>query len=911
MRFVVRQCALALCAVALFASPLWAQSGTITGQARVADTLAPLGGAVVQVFGADGGRVASSLTNQSGRFVVANVPAGTYSVTVSITGYQTGRVDGINVVGGQSTNISVDLRSQAIDLDPVVVSASRRQERALDAPARVEVVGPRVIAEQPAVQPVEHLRSIAGVDIVSQGLQSTNVVARGFNNVFSGALLALTDHRIAGIPSLRVNALYMVPANNDDIERIEVVLGPGSALYGPNTANGVLHMFTRSPLTYQGTSLSLTGGERSVLHTTMRTSHLIGENLGFKISGQWFQGDEWNYEDPVERDARARALPQNPNTRIGQRDFDTQRWSVDGRMDWRLASDATAIVSLGRSTTVNGIELTGLGASQIRDWSYDYAQARFNWGRLFTQAYVNRSSAGNTFLLRDGAPIVDDSQLFVAQIQHGMTPVRWQNFTYGIDYIRTMPETGGTIHGRYEDDDTFAEAGVFLQSETAVHPKLDVVLAGRFDQHTMIDGTVFSPRAALVFKPLENHTLRASYNRAYSNPGSVNLFLDLNAGPAGALGALGYNIRAQGTGRTGFTFRQADGTYRMRSPFAGTSPEARQQLLEINVANLWAMQVRGIAAALQAQGVFNQQQAGQFVGFMMTQTPAQMNIAGLNPVTQAVSPFAGALDVPGIRESNTTGYEVGYKGILGGRVLLAADVWYSQRDNFISPLIPQTPFVLLDPAQLTAHAQPRVQQFLMAAGLPAEMAAAQAQQIVGGMRQIPGGVVGSPDLQMGPDLLVSYRNFGDINLWGTDLSAMALLGEWTVGASVSTVSDDHFETEGQIITLNAPTRKGNVSLGYRNEGMGFNAEGRVRFLNGFPVLSGAYTAVQCIIPTSAEPCVEAATLADVTLGYRLPMGRRAPTVQLTVQNIFDEGYRSFPGVPAIGRMALLRLRYDF
>jgi outer membrane receptor for ferrienterochelin and colicins len=895
------------CAVALLtAVPAHAQSGSITGTVRGVGA-APIPGAVVQANTPAGGRVASTLSNQSGRFLLVNVPAGQYVVTVTMTGYETGRYE-VGVAAGQTASVEANLVARAIDLDPVVVSASRRQERALDAPARVEVVGPQQIEERPAVQPVEHLRSISGVDIVQQGLQSTNVVARGFNNVFSGALLALTDHRIAAIPSLRVNALYMIPATNEDIERMEVVLGPGSALYGPNTANGVLHMFTRSPLNFQGTTVTATGGNQNVMHGTFRTSHLVNENLGVKLSGQLFRGDEWFHEDPVEEAARLRAPP---GSRIGVRDFDARRWGLDGRVDWRVGPDATAIISGGRSTTERGLEMTGLGTAQIRDWSYDYVQGRFNWGRLFAQAYGNFSSAGSTYLLRDAADIIDDSRFYVAQIQHGFQPVNWQNFTYGVDWIRTQPETGGTIHGVFEDEDNFTESGVFLQSETALGQRLDLVLAGRLDQHSIIAGTVFSPRAALVFKAAENQTFRVSYNRAYSNPGSINLFLDLNAGPAGAAGPFGYNIRARGTGRTGFTFRQADGSYVIRSPF---NPAGAAAMAPLSTASLWEMQIRGLAGILVQQGQLTAQQAQQqFIPFMLSQTPsaAQVGFLSNHPLT-GLGAFTDIPDVPGIRESTTTSYEVGYKGILGGRLLLAADLWYNQRDNFISPLIPQNTFVLLNPQQAGAYAMPRFQAFLQAAGMPAAQAAATAQAMTQGFVQLPGGVVASPDVGTGgADLLVTYRNFGDINLWGTDLAATALLGRWTVGTGISLVSDDHFSTEGQIITLNAPKSKLNGSLAYRDPTLGFNGELRVRHHGGFPVNSGVFIGVECIIPgAEGEACVPSATLTDLTLGYRLPQVRGA-SLQLSVTNLFDHAYQSFIGTPQIGRMALLRLRYDF
>ncbi len=86
----------------------------------------------------------------------------------------------------------------------------------------------------------------------------------------------------------------------------------------------------------------------------------------------------------------------------------------------------------------------------------------------------------------------------------------------------------------------------------------------------------------------------------------------------------------------------------------------------------------------------------------------------------------------------------------------------------------------------------------------------------------------------------------------------------------------------------------------------------MRHTAGFPAASGVYFGTDCIggVRGLQGPCVEPYTLADLSLGYRLPL-RRAPTVQLTVQNLLNERYQSFPGVPELGRMALLRLKYEF
>src|SRR5690606_35465402 len=114
--------------------------------------------------------------------------------------------------------------------------------------------------------------------------------------------------------------------------------------------------------------------------------------------------------------------------------------------------------------------------------------------------------------------------------------------------------------------------------------------AGRVDTHSALPDAIFSPRAALVFSPTADHAFRVTFNRAFSTPTSLNQFLDLGTPiPVEAAARLGYSVRVQGTGETGFTFRQSDGSFLVRSPFA---PDPRQ-LLPANAAAFWqaALQV--------------------------------------------------------------------------------------------------------------------------------------------------------------------------------------------------------------------------------------------------------------------------------------------------------------------------------
>lgn len=836
---------------------------------------------------------------------------------------------------------------RGVELDPIVVSASKRAEKAINAPARVEVVGERAIDERPAVSAAEHLRSVPGVDVASTGIQSANVVARGFNNIFSGSLHALTDNRIAGVPSLRVNLLHFVPSNNEDLQRMEVVLGPGAALYGPNTANGILHMITRSPLDYQGTTVALGGGDRDVLQGSFRTAHAFGESFGVKLSGQYLSGTEWGYTDPAEvaeQQKFASNLPffradlmravgidqpeaQRRIDRIGDRDDRVRRWGGEARADWRIRPDMTAIASVGTTTSVSGVELTGLGAAQVRDWRYTYYQLRTNWGRLFAQVYLNTSDAGDTYLLRNGAPIQDQSRLLVGQLQHGTRLGERQNFTYGADYTLTTPVTNGTINGLYEENDQTREFGAYLQSETALSSMLDLVLAGRVDTHSALPDPLFSPRAALVFKPAENQAFRVSFNRAFSTPSSLNQFLDLGSSiPNLQLAQLGYSLRVQGTGDTGFRFRQPDGSYLMRSPFTPGAAGGPQQLVPANAAAYWAAAVGAVAQGAAARGQALPPALVAYLGGLRP-TGAQIGTSYLSVVGQGNTPQPLSSlqlpDVAPIRESGSNTLEAGYKGILGGKLLLAADVWWSQKENLVTPLTIQTPLLLLNGQQTGVYLAQQLVPFFMAAGLPAAQAQAQAaataQQLAPSLAGVPVGVVSSQDVNAnGGQLLVTYTNVDEtIELWGSDLSATALLtDQWSLSATASFVNRDYFESENAgLVALNAPKRKGSVALLYRNDDVGLNGEARVRYNAAFPVNSGVYVGTRCLGGVYAEDaltedCVDSYSLLDLNLGYRLPRFSNA-TLQLNVQNLLDEKYRSFPGSPFMGRMALLRVKYEF
>ncbi|MCH6547986.1 MAG: TonB-dependent receptor [Gemmatimonadetes bacterium] len=656
MKTFSRAVALAFCCSLLSAPQLWSQADAIAGTVSDSATNDPVFGVDVRVLRSDGVEVGNARTDFQGRFRLSGLPSGRYQIEFTRSDYETSRL--ANISPGVS-DLTVTMVALGLAIEGVSVTGSRTPQISLDVPVSVTVVTGRQIEETTAFTPIDHVRTVTGMDFASKGLMQHTYAVRGGLSPNSAAMLTLTDYRNAGLPSLRLNVPYLVPTTSDDIERIEVIRGPAGALYGPNSDRGVLHIITRSPFESQGTSISVTGGERSVFQGSVRHAGVLGSRLGFKLSGDYFRGDDWEYVDPKETDSRDDAIGRgaDPDTLlIGRRDFGIERAAGQARIDWRPDGNTTVMVAGGLSAAINNIDLTAAGGTQVRDWRYHYGQVMVRRGLLFFNTTFNVSNAGDTYQLRTGDPIVDNSRVFVTQLQHGTTVGDRYDLLYGVDFSRTVPRTGGTIHGRNEDNDNLSELGGYLHTRTSLSPKLDLTAALRIDYHDRIDDLAISPRVALVFKPTLSQALRLTYNRSHGSPDAQDLFVDLSLG---SFDPLPYDVRWRGTPRGGFHFRRDCGGLCMRSPF---NPQGEQVFLPADATLMWP----AFCAILAAQGVpicdalVPAPNASQVGTILQT----------LNLATEAFDPTTAAevLDVDAERRTMRTVFEVGYKSVIDGRV---------------------------------------------------------------------------------------------------------------------------------------------------------------------------------------------------------------------------------------------------
>lgn len=915
MRLPVVVLSLLLCVL-----PASAQNtGSLTGKV-VSEAGEGLFGANVVVKGPAIGALRGTTSDDRGMYRVDGLPAGEYEVTVSFLGYETATTVRVAIRAGERTVRDFSLAATALVGQQVVVSASRKQEKALDAPASVEVVEMKDVRDSQALSVDEHIKNLSGVDHAKTGIVQASTVIRGFNKVLSGLLLTMVDNRLARIPSLRINSFHIIPITSEDIERIEIVRGPGSALYGPNSSNGVMHIISRSPFGSEGNFVSLSGGERSLRKASFRHASSVNEMIGLKISGKYLKARDWEHHDPAE------VVPRN---------LDVGGQYGEIRVDVRPSEELTFIGSAGYSKS-SSIQMTGQGSAQGRDWVYGYFQGRMLYKGWFGQFFYNKSDAGATQLLRTGDDVVDKSSLTVLQLQNTSDIGRRQQFVYGVDLLLTRPRTEGTIHGAYEDDDDTDEYGVYLQSETRFTDQVSLMLAGRLDRHSRLDNPVFSPRAAVVMKPSPENTFRVTYNRAFNTPTVTTLSLDIRAvtdafefgdlfgglglGPDNAI-----DIRSYGA-RNPFTFRRDEaGRPMYRSPFATVDGLSRDTYLRLDdpEANdiLWGAARELVVAELIKQlgndsgGLVTPELAAQFTGVIPENLNGLTNtLRLLNPETQDFDPYeiSAVQNIDKIRPTITQTLEFGYKGIVRNKLVLAADFYRTQMNDYTLPLWIFTPSVFIDEGSLRSALSRGIADYLAD---PANIQLATlirfldtaafggngngdytdevdryVTQIAEGTAMIPFGTV-TPEQASDPTAVaLTYRNFGDVTVYGADLGfSWFPTRSWQITGSYSYIHRNLFENVENLgdVPLNSPKHKFSGGVTFRPSSMPLTLGGKVGYRGSFPMLDGVY----------AGP-VDSYAVVDANAAYEFS----GITFSVEASNLLNTKYRAFVGAPEIGRL---------
>jgi len=598
-------------------------SGTVSG----ADGSA-LAGANVTVEGTDMG--ASS--NQDGSFSISGLSDGDYTLTASYIGYDAASAT-VSVSGGQAANVNLTLESGNVRLNQVVVSASFKKELVTEAPASVEVFGGAELEARGATTIADVLSNRAGVETMKTGLEGSNVTVRGFNGVFSGAIHAVVDNRWTRAPVVNAQLLQFMAPDDSDIQRVELVRGPASPMYGPDTQQGVIAMFSKSPFN-QGNRVAVTVGERDYMKMYARIAHQWGARAATRIAVSHRSFNDWEANMPAtQAEANAQghnywepsmirrglATPVYPFVSYGGEndpykdpvtgtpndaalDFNPEATTVDMKTEFRPDLKSNLTLNF-RMANVSAIEMTGVGRAFADDATLyqaqmSYLRQGFLGGDLFLNLFTNWNDQKTTYNLSTGNIVYDTSSNVAFQLQHNIELNNGQSLVWGGDMLQRTPETEGTINGKNEDIDDFDNIGAYFSYEKKWDNGVKFVGTGRMDSNNYLKdiGTdfVFAPKLALVWSPEDvRGTFRLTYGENIDLPGNFTKNLDIAVlGTNLVYGANGidftnpafgglpfqpdFQAKAMGSTTTGWTYnRDANGnhTYRTNwSPAWGANP---------------------------------------------------------------------------------------------------------------------------------------------------------------------------------------------------------------------------------------------------------------------------------------------------------------------------------------------------
>ena len=960
-------------AVILFGS-VYSQT-QISGSVMDSDSMEAIPGVNVIIDGTNIGTV----TDFDGNFVINTSQGAPLTLIVSYMGYSAERVD----VTSASQNINVML-SAGQNLEEVIISASRSAQKVTDAPASVSVISSRQIENSAQVaEPSRILVSVPGVQIQQQTANSLNVEMRAGSGVFGTSTYIMRDNRGLITPAAGTFFSFQQGLSNLDLASVEIVRGAAGVLYGPGVTSGVVHFRSKSPIDYTGNAVSMWGGDLNTFGSEFRIARANDDKtFGWKINARLNSGDDFTYDDEASLAANVGGIKsiirQPVITNMAVDPLLSQNGSVlydftggnsiidnysnvaiDTNLEWRPSDDTNYQVSAGM-TNGGGLFFQDLGIGYA-DGSTYWGQVQATMGNWYAQAFIDHNDGGGTdnptFLYGTGLRQVTKRTTMEAQIQYNFD-MPWlfdSEWTVGYDYRNTDSDSEYTLWGRNEDSDDYITNGIYGQGTLTMSEKVDLVVAGRYDQASFISAGEFAPRAALVYKPSEKTTWRLAYNKALSGPSALQMYIDfpVNVPAPGVLDAW---LSGQSTPQ-----RFADPANQVID-LAGLPVD-----IPVSAAG------GGLPLAIPYGAVAGASLAGLYAQAPTLQpllTPFFASYMGPSGGSGILAPYdlfeptqtTGNRNTRTGRFSSVENFELGFTSVIGKKLKISADIYSYVNTGFTNFSAIGDAYALVGsdiPGDLGAAVAADATAYVTGAitavttqtyqglaaqlGLPYSVVASGAlaaqgvpsldASIAGGVAQTLGGINSAFNAggqgfvgQLGPlfgaigavesdrvpqgdgitHITTGYITQGDAKRshFGGDLSmdyfANSDLRLW---ANASWLSQNEWipgeDNDDDLLNtsyLNAPMWKYRMGMDYTplsgiNFSVSFQHDDKFRSVQGF-----------------WNGMVEAKNLIDMSIGYRFSPGMR---FDVSATNLTDNPYKTYPNLPTIRRRVLGKLTLNF
>jgi outer membrane cobalamin receptor len=415
------------------------------------------------------------------------------------------------------------LQNRGDAYEEVVVTASRYAQNALQAPAATTTITADEIALSGATTLPELLRRVPGIDVMRLGVGSSDVSIRGFNQRVSNKLLVLVDGRSVYEDFLGLTLFDELPIALEEIARVEIIRGPGSALYGANAFVGVVNIITRHPGEGPAAYARVGGGSGKQGLGTFIASGRSGR-LGYRLSGGYTQANKWSVDFAPDRSDYLSQVD-DPNLAL-------RTAKANGVLAVALAPGAELRLAGGVTKLYTEIYPLGLLRNDALDGVHLYAQSgltagpfqlRLFWNRLSASATPQYQAPGQRSLATTVITHILDAETQLAQ---GFRAAGEHRFTVGAgyrlktgvwDYLGTSP-----VEHHFS---------AFAQEEYRPVPALAISGSLRVDRHPLLDagqpGFAISPRASAVWGFAEGQALHAAVGTAFREPTFVESYTHL------------------------------------------------------------------------------------------------------------------------------------------------------------------------------------------------------------------------------------------------------------------------------------------------------------------------------------------------------------------------------------------------
>lgn len=457
-------------------------------------------------------------TDNTGHYIMRNLPEGNFTLEVSAIGYKT-QAKEIKIEHGKSIEVNFVLKEDLVHLDGVIVSATRSETTRKMSPTLVNVVSMDMYTKGNCSTVAQGLAFQPGVRIENNcqncGFQQVRI--NGLDGQYTQILI---DSRPIFSALAGVYGIEQLPANM--IDRVEIMRGGGSALFGSSAIAGTINIITKEPIrnsaTVSHTTTSINGS--SALHnTTDLNASIVSEDnrLGLAIFAQNTQKDAWDANgDGFTELSKISGQTAGMRAYIKTGLYSKISAEYHHLQEFRRGGD-----NLDRpphevmiaEQTKHGINTGGLKF----DWFSPDAKHRIN---VFTSiqhidrdSYYGAQKDPNAYGKTTDLTWVGGLQYIYKFNKCLFMPA---DLTLGLEYNEDYLKDNMWGYDRITDQ-TVRIASLYAQNEWK-NKHWGILIGGRLDKHNLIKGIIFSPRANLRYNPTENINLRASYSYGFRAP---------------------------------------------------------------------------------------------------------------------------------------------------------------------------------------------------------------------------------------------------------------------------------------------------------------------------------------------------------------------------------------------------------